>query len=817
MQKIDFSYQAPIAGKFDVFLVADFNQWERNSLKLSEKSGIYSITLELKEGTYHYYFLVNGKKVLDPFAQEGMYNNEKISLLTVGECSDFINLVTFETKDIDSYTEVSIVGDFNNWKPNANKLYNTATGFRSTLFLKQGLYQYKFLANAGRWFTDDDYRYKKSDLNSKTDSKNAVLDIGANDYPLINPSYVEDFDTNTLVFKQNILQIYRYKRKSYEFKATLPKLDVERIELYLNKQVYQLEYVADNDDLMAYNIIIANIDIDLIYSYRLVIVGKNFLLYANEKAISNSPEFNSIFAPRDYNIIHLDENLENEIIYQIMPDRFCNGDSSLNPSFQEEYYDPHQSKPQLLSLKKNQEYYHYVSWDNTDILQVNPFSAQADPDWFAFYGGDLAGIRQKIPYLKSLGITLIYLNPIFRAKSPHRYDSIDFLQIDPHLGNNEFFKSLVQELHENNIKVIIDVALNHCGFDFFAFKDCIEKGDKSKYWNWFDWKQWPLPDTNKEDFTAEDYYQCWWGIKDLPEFNYDLSRGPISENRIEDISQASPNINLVNYLLSAMRFWIKDMGIDGFRLDVPEEVPFWFWKLFRVMVKSVNPKAYLVGEIWNDSQIWLKGTYFDAIMNYHSFKDPAISFFVHKNISLKSFVNKLSEAFLYIPEIMIKSQMNLLGSHDTVRIRELIKDDFAKEKLLLIFQFTFIGIPHIYYGDEVALEGTKDPDNRRPFPWNYKSDNIRVTLLDFYRDLIKLRKKHKLFREGKIIFINHPFLLIFIRWTSSSKERIIVILNNSTQTIDISNFIAQYPNAILQDCEEKVLSTNGYYLAMTSS
>jgi glycosidase len=813
MKKILFSYQPPIAGKFDIYLVGDFNNWKKNSLKMQEDSGIYKLEIQLNPGKYKYYFLKDNQIILDPKANTVSQGRETFSLLNIPSDDDLLYIIPIKLKNSKNYEEISIVGDFNNWLPNANQLHLDRGFFKSNLFLPKGQYQYKYLAKGDRWYNEKEANSQTIKESHDNISPNSVIKTSATDHISINPVLIDSYDSNDIFLKDKIIRIYRYYADSFEFKILVPNFPQLEISLYLNDESHKLVCLASTNQQVSFHTIIKIQDLYKIYKFSLILKSKDLILYANQDKLSNNKRVKSWFRPYSLRIIQIDSSLHSKIIYQIMPDRFANGDSSLNPHFQETYYQGKNQKPQVRSLNKNEEYYHLADWNDIKILKENPYSAQANPDWFAFYGGDLKGIQSKISYLKELGISLIYLNPIFTAKSPHRYDSIDFRQIDPHLGGNPAFKELVDILHQNEIKVIIDIALNHCGYDFFAFKDCREKGDKSKYWKWFDWYKWPLPKKLDENFIAEDYYQCWWGVKDLPEFNYDLSRGPKAENMVKDIEVADLNHDLVNYLLVSMKIWLTEYDIDGFRLDVPEEVPFWFWQVFRDMVKGVKADAYLVGEVWNDPQEWLQGEYFDGIMNYHFFKDPLLAYFFNKSTSLSTFIERISSGLLNLPWQSIKSQMNLLASHDTLRLRSLAKDKLARLKLALIFQFTFIGIPHIYYGDEVFLAGEKDPDNRRPFPWNYETDEERLDLLDFYKNIIKVRKDNPLLWDGYIEFIEDEHLLIYKRWSLQDTKEIIIIINRSNLQIEISSFINQYPISLFEKIQDNQIPEYGYYVA----
>ncbi len=459
------------------------------------------------------------------------------------------------------------------------------------------------------------------------------------------------------------------------------------------------------------------------------------------------------------------------IFYQIFTDRFCNGNHKIDPDFSEWFY----KKENKLSPAAREGKFKLVDdWNNTIILKED------ENRHYLFYGGDLEGVRQKIEYLKDLGITIIYFNPLVQAASNHKYEAYDYFKIDPHFGTNDEFIQLVKELHRSGIRVIVDFAFNHVGVGFFAFQDCLKKGDRSKYYNWFDWHKWPLPEEITENFDARKYYQCWWGHAIMPDLNFDLDRKHPEENYIKNKDEANINSDVVQYILDVADFWLDKFDIDGFRLDIPNEVPFWFWKLFRQKVKSIKPDAYLVGEIWHNAQQWVTQEYFDAVMNYKYFKDPVYDFFI-ENSSAEDFAMTIKAGLQQYPIQATQVMMNLLDSHDTFRFLESAKGDIAKLKLAVLFQMTFVGVPHIFYGDEIAILGGHDPDNRRPFNWEFSKNNKANELRNWYKKLIGIRKDNIILSRGNFEFISAKDNVIIYKRILEDIELIIIINNNSTE------------------------------------
>jgi cyclomaltodextrinase len=382
--------------------------------------------------------------------------------------------------------------------------------------------------------------------------------------------------------------------------------------------------------------------------------------------------------------------VQDAIFYQIFPDRFANGDPSNDP------------------------------------VDVQPWGAP--PDLLGFQGGDLWGIIQRFDYLLELGVNALYLNPIFLAASNHRYDTIDYCRVDPRLGDQEDFKALLELAHKNGMRVILDGVFNHCGRGFFAFQDLLKNEDHSGYKDWFYIHRFPL-DAYGEG-KAENY-EAWWNMKSLPKFNVD-----------------TPQVR--RYLLDVARYWIQQ-GVDGWRLDVPNEIEDdSFWAAFRAVVKETNPQAYLVGEIWEVDPSWVGERRFDGLMNY-PVRKYLLDFLKNEGRTVGEFAGQIRGILdAYDPDHTFSHYLPL-GSHDTARIRTELGGDVEKVKLAFQFIFTYPGAPSIFYGDEVGLEGEKDPHCRQAFPWDPSSWDLG--LQDHIRRLITLRKKHPLLRRGELRFL----------------------------------------------------------------
>lgn len=337
------------------------------------------------------------------------------------------------------------------------------------------------------------------------------------------------------------------------------------------------------------------------------------------------------------------------------------------------------------------------------------------PDAKKFYGGSLRGIKEKIPYLKWLGVECIYLNPIFHAHSPHRYNTYNYYEIDPLLGSENDFIELSGELKKAGIRLILDGVFNHSGDDHPFFRLALKN---KNYRNYYFIKKLPLPENLTKE-NVQEYYECWWNYPKLPKMN--VLYKPLKK-----------------HLFGAIKKWNK--FIHGWRLDVPNEVPVEFWKEFN----KLNKEKITIAEIWHDGYTWLN--IFDTFMNY-DLRRKILELIESKNYI--SFAAFLEDFYRKIGDRM-HILFNLLSSHDVERFLTTAGsvDLFLKCYFLL---FMLPGSVSIYYGDEVGVEGGKDPDNRRVFPWDRKLWNMRI--LNTMRKLIRIKKLDD-FRIGEFKIIN---------------------------------------------------------------
>ena len=435
------------------------------------------------------------------------------------------------------------------------------------------------------------------------------------------------------------------------------------------------------------------------------------------------------------------------IFYQIFPDRFARSHTVPKPS-------------------------HLDEWG-------------AAPTPHGYQGGDLIGVVERLDYLKDLGVNAIYFTPIFQSASNHRYHTHDYEKVDPMLGGNAALRRLLDESHARGMRVVLDGVFNHASRGFFQFHDILENGEDSAYLDWFTVHGFPM---NAYDHTKAPGYQAWWNLHALPKFNV-----------------KTPAVR--EFLFGIGKLWVE-FGIDGWRLDVANEIDDDdFWREFRRRVRAANPEAYIVGEVWSDSQRWLNGgDMWDSVMNYQ-FTRACIAFFCDdpdaeeiKRTSFRTVDPPGAEAFReailrvighYHPNVT-SVMMNLLDSHDMPRFVSIARGDQSALRLATLFQMTYPGAPSIYYGDEVGMAGGHDPANRAAFPW-HKTDSWDRPLLHDFQRMIALRNAHPALRRGSFV----PLYAkddVFVYLREYEGETFVIALNTARATrrveLDLSGKVA---------------------------
>lgn len=577
----------------------------------------------------------------------------------------------------------------------------------------------------------------------------------------------------------------------------------------------------------------------LLFTVIITIFFSVFMISCNSETTKNTTYQDTVKYYDDGEFVPL--WAKSAVWYQIFPERFRDGDPSNNPTVDDILGADPQEPPKVWQIHP---------W-NSDWYKLQDYEIEnGEPEMWKHilrrrYGGDLQGVIDKLDYLTDLGINAIYFNPVFWSPSLHKYDGNCYHHIDPNFGPDpkgdillmqqenpldtstwvwtkadELALELIKKAHDKGIRVIFDGVFNHLGINSFAFQDVKKNQQNSAYKDWFIIKSWDDPATGQV-FD----YEGWWGVKSLPELKED-------ENGIVQ----GPK----DYIFASTQRWMNpkgkgtEFGIDGWRLDVAFCVDHNFWKDWRVFVRSINPEAYLTAEIIDEPQNvtpYMQGDEFDGEMNYN-FLFTCLEYFIYSDtmqISSTEFDQKLAELRNLYPKGVAYASMNLFGSHDVNRISSGIVNrgiglmrnwgeyfgiskaidnpnynvrkpndyEIHLQKLLVVMQMTYVGAPMIYYGDEIGMWGSNDPDCRKPMIWDDIEYDVETYLpnqtqrepdsvapnfdiYNFYKKLISIRNSHKSLQLGSyktLIADNDKNIFSFER--EFENEKIIVAFNNS--------------------------------------
>lgn len=489
---------------------------------------------------------------------------------------------------------------------------------------------------------------------------------------------------------------------------------VQEADLWLTKLnedpvAYPMNY---NDETQKYETQV-RVGSSGLYNYYFAIKQNNQMFYVDQGLFGQGRLRQDDHNLKQYQLICYERKVpqvdwyDQGVVYQIFPDRFANG----NPY------------GEVTGRKKNS--FLYATEEDTPYYIKN---SRGEITRWDFFGGNLAGIRKKLPYLKKLGVNTIYLNPIFLATSNHRYDTVDYMKIDPMLGDEDDLRGLIHDLHQNGMHLLLDGVFNHVGQESIYFQEAI-KDKSSHYYSWFNFIDYP------------EKYQSWWGVSSLPEVNK-------SNPEYQDFIYGDHGV---------LAKWMKDQ-VDGWRLDVADELPMDFLRNIRNRLMKENCQV-MIGEVWGDAsdkfvnseyRPYTFGDNLTGVMNY-----PVRNFIVglltsENNDAEIALMNKLALLVEHYPTNFLRNCLNNIGTHDTVRIKTALQND---EKLVLLafgLMFMLPGVPCIYYGDEAGLIGDKDPDNRRFFPWGRESRSLIAQVSKW----INVRKQNPVLVKGKIGFLH---------------------------------------------------------------
>lgn len=529
--------------------------------------------------------------------------------------------------------------------------------------------------------------------------------------------------------------------------------DIDKVEvvygckytIHLERKTAIMEAKYQDNLYRYYEIELILEDVRLSYVFRIWKGEEN--CYFSEDGITNTYDFklsyyNSFQLPYiNQNDIHeMVDWMEGAVFYQIFVDRF------------------------------------YREIEDKDSSYINlPWGDIPNPKSFA--GGDIPGITKKLDYIQGLGVNSVYLTPVFQSISNHKYDISDYKRIDESFGTNEDFHELVKEVHKRDMKIILDAVFNHSSMLLPQFQDVLLKGRDSEYFDWF------IIHGDEVDMESINY-EVFGFCNYMPKFN-------------------TSNPEVQRFLIDIAIYWVEKYDIDGWRLDVSDEVSHNFWRKFREEVKQVKPDCVIIGENWHDANAYLQGDQYDSIMNY-AFTKACLDYYAFETFDAKGFAEKLNHLLMRNTRQVNKMMMNLLDTHDTDRFYTSVNKN--KDRLLsaIAVMTMYMGAPCIYYGTEICLEGGYDPDNRRCFDWEEK--NWDISFMEAIKKLFLLKQKSVL-QKGDI-HIYYDENLCYISRIYESKE-ILLITNQSGETVSFQkNGMILAENKLV---DEK-LSTDGFVI-----
>ncbi len=611
------------------------------------------------------------------------------------------------------YQTVHVAGTFNSWNKAADPmvLNSGSHQWKLTKNLSLGVHQYKFVLNDTEWITDP----KAKSVDDGNGNVNSVLNLlpidpstpaSRTDSRIIAEGLFHQTKAPHFIFDSGQVRIQIQAIKgdlagaSLNYGSRNLRMNLAKSDEYFDW--YRAEFPWQKGNRLAYHFVVSSGGIKKNFGDEGIGIQSKFIILNPEPiSVASWPQYS--------------------VNYQIFPDRFHNGSTSNDPK------------------------------------GVMPWNGK--PTYSNYFGGDAVGVAKKIPYLKEIGVSAIYFNPLFASPSNHRYETSDYKRVDPRFGTNDEFRKLTRLLKESGIRTILDGVFNHSATDFGPFADLTQHGEKSIYKGWYFPKSYPVKVGDPPN------YEAWFGFPSMPKLNLE-------------------NQGAANYMLQIPKFWDKNAEIAGWRLDVANEVSPAFWRRFRNEVKGLGKDRWIIGEIWGDGSPWLLGDQFDSVMGYQ-FRDATLKFVADQTTRPSQYFDQLMKVHeSYAPSIS-RNLMILLGSHDTPRILNLCKGNKNLAMLAATLQLTWVGSPSIYYGDEIGMEGGVDPENRRGMNW--ESANSKNPVLRHYKALIAARNRSKALQKGEPTLLMADDARGFLAYQRShGVESAFVVVNRSAARVIIS-------------------------------
>ncbi len=578
---------------------------------------------------------------------------------------------------------VHLAGTFNNWDKGATPMALGADGrtWTTALKLPYGKVQYKFVLDGDRWILDP----KGKTVDDGNGHQNSELVALPADYAT--PARPDDgvIATSALRHTPGVPDL-NLDRGRYTFRLHVRPGDVSAVSMQLGSQAYPMRRVGGDDLSDTYEASVAQgkpgTDLDYVFSLRerdgWHPFGANGLTDPNAPKGTVKP-----FNAGSLRPFQVPTWPEGGVVYQLFPDRFANGD------------------------KRN------------DLPGTLPWSSTA-LKYDTRLGGDVAGIRQHLSYLESLGVRTVYYTPVFDSPSYHRYDARSYTKVAPDFGTNADFSLLTKQMRARGIRTVLDFAFNHTATDGPWFNDLRQNGEASRYRDFYFPRSFPIKVQENPN------YEAWYGFPSMPKLN-----------------TANPAVQRAE--IAAVDYWRQNASLAGVRLDVANEVDPSLWRALRTHVKATSPDFWIVGENWGDGTPWFGGDQWDSQMGYQ-FRDAALGFFVEAKTTPTQFMDRLMSVYAMYPPQVSRNLMTLIGSHDTPRFLTLCKGDAALVRLAATVQLAWPGAPMVYYGDELGMAGGADPMNRKGMAWS--TANAGNGMLRFYKRMIAVRNANPALQSG---------------------------------------------------------------------
>lgn len=788
-----FSYNPPDdqPTPTSVHVAGTFNDWSADATPLTRgEDGAWSVTVDLADGLYHYKFIIDGEHWLpDPLANPELEIDDTFGGVNSGVKIPEVEAFTFRpAAELGEVRSVHLAGSFNGWSKDATPMQRGDDGaWTVALDLPAGVHYYKFVVNGDNWLTDP-----RSDRDYETDDghggMNSARLVGF-DVRKLGPALPDHIQTQAVLHDPTLftdrsvasptLLVLSVRVQAGDITAANVLINDGKTGRFEVRRV-PLMMVGTERGLDRYKAVI-EVEGDSVQYMIELIDGETKLMLPSEGQewiVDMTPTFQT------------PDWAKHAVWYQVFPERFRNGEESNDPG--------------------DFEYENLIDW-TSDWWDTQPGEARGGNNfyqgngnvWKRRYGGDLQGLQQKLPYLRELGINALYLNPIFEAESMHKYDTADYRHVDDNFGvkrdtpfvglpgetddpatwkwteSDKVFLAFLDEAHKQGFKVVIDGVFNHVGTAHPFFQDVLKHGQQSRYADWFDITDWGLEENVGKPLTYGKPGGIQWAAWDqpngsLPNFKKDGQRGlaPGPYQHIMDITARwmDPNGD-----------GDPSDGIDGWRLDVPGDIPHPFWIEWRKHVKAINADAYITGEIWQWAHPWLQGDQFDAVMNYQ-FAMTLQDFFVDQQTAdtPTQFAARLTElAYGYPLQVALVNQ-NLIDSHDTDRFASMFANpdrpydgenrlqdngpsysprmpddnEWRRMRQAVAFQMSFVGAPMIYYGTEAGMWSPDDPSNRMPMVWEdlgaYDGRGVAFNraMFSWYQKCIAVRNELEVLRTG---------------------------------------------------------------------